>query len=356
MGIVFSLAAPQFSRLIESRYSSGIYYWTIRPYSLLTGIFPFSLAELIVVSLVLYFIYKAVRAVAALRTNPRGFATTVPGKGKRLVLTLAVVYLAFSFMWGFNYSRLTFAEISGLPVEPASVEELTELATHLAERANELRVQVAEDGRGVMTLNGDIREMFGRAHLGYEKAAEIYPQLGGRYGRPKGVMLSRYWSYTGIGGMYFPFTAEANVNTNLPHFLIPFTTTHEMAHQRGFAREDEANYIAYLTSTLHPDVDFQYSGTLQALNYTMSALRRYDPEKWSEVRTTYGEGVWRDLEEWQRYRARYDGSVRQVSTRVNNTYLMANRQTDGVHSYGRMVDLMLAEYRTVKDSRLNEYE
>jgi hypothetical protein len=30
---------------------------------------------------------------------------------------------------------------------------------------------------------------------------------------------------------------------------------------------------------------------------------------------------------------------------MNDTYLKANAQSDGVASYGRMVDLQLAEYR-----------
>ncbi|KUO50290.1 MAG: hypothetical protein APF76_11305 [Desulfitibacter sp. BRH_c19] len=344
-GIVFSLFASRFSALIESGYSTKLYYWTIRPYSLLTGLFPFSVSELIVVSIVGFIMYKVVRTIVILNRNPKCFIKELPKKAVRLLLTLAVLYLAFNLMWGFNYNRMTFAEISGLPVESASVEELAELAIHLTHWANDLREQVAEDERGVMTLPNGIRDMFGRANLGYERAAEIYPELGGQYGRPKGVMLSPYWSYTGIGGVFFPFTAEANINTNMPHFMLASTTTHEMAHQRGFAREDEANYIAYLTSTLHPDPDFQYSGVMLALTYTMNTLYRYNPETWIEVRNEYSEGVNRDIEDMKKYWTHYQGPIDQISTNINNTYLMANRQKDGVNSYGRMVDLMLAEFR-----------
>jgi len=127
--------------------------------------------------------------------------------------------------------------------------------------------------------------------------------------------------------------------------MLASTTTHEMAHQRGFAREDEANYIAYLTSTLHPDPDFQYSGVMLALTYTMNTLYRYNPETWIEVRNEYSEGVNRDIEDMKKYWTHYQGPIDQISTNINNTYLMANRQKDGVNSYGRMVDLMLAEFR-----------
>ncbi|WP_028307948.1 DUF3810 domain-containing protein [Desulfitibacter alkalitolerans] len=349
-GTILSLFAPQFPKVIEALYSTGIYYWLVRPYSLLTGLIPFSLAELVVVALAMYIVYKLVKVFIVLFRQPRIFIKAVPGRFIRIGLVLFAVYLAFNLIWGLNYSRATFADISGLPVESASVDELAELALHLTHRANELRAKVDEDQQGVMILSNGIKDMLNRAHIGYERAGEIYPELAGRYGRPKGVMLSPYWSYTGIGGVFFPFTAEANVNIHMPHFMLPSTTTHEMAHQRGFAREDEANYIAYLTCILHPDPDFQYSGVVLALTYVMRELRKSDSEAWKEIRLKYSEGVNRDFEDWKNYWARYEGPVDQISTNINNTYLMANRQTDGVNSYGRMVDLMLAEFRAASSN------
>ena len=50
----------------------------------------------------------------------------------------------------------------------------------------------------------------------YEEAAKDFPMIKGNPARPKSVMLSHYWSYTDIVGLYFPFFAEANVNTDLP--------------------------------------------------------------------------------------------------------------------------------------------
>lgn len=352
LGVVFSLLAPHFSQLIESAYSTKLYYWMIRPYSLFTGLFPFSLAELIVVGTISLIIYQAVRAIVLFKKGRRNFFKGLFKKSVKLAFFLVSIYLVFNLMWGLNYSRETFAEISGLPVEPASINELAELALHLTHWANDLRGQVTEDEENVTTLPDGIRDMFDRAHLGYEKASEIYPELGGRYGRPKGVILSHFWSYTGISGVFFPFTAEANVNIKLPHFMLPSVTAHEMAHQRGFAREDEANYIAYLTCTLHPDRDFQYSGVISALTSTMNTLHKYDRETWREIRARYSEEVNHDLKAWQDYIDRYEGPVKQVSTRVNNTYLKANRQKDGVRSYGRMVDLLLAEFR-VKNHNKN---
>ena len=41
---------------------------------------------------------------------------------------------------------------------------------------------------------------------------------------------------------------------------------------------------------------------------------------------------------------KYDGAVAEVSNRVNDTYLKANGQAEGVKSYNRMVDLIAAYY------------
>ena len=347
-GLVISLIAPWVPRLIEKGYSQVIFRWIIRPYSLVTGLFPFSLAELLLICLMLFGSVKAVLAVRGLVKDPRGFLKTSKKVIPRIAIFLVLIYIGFNLMWGLNYNRLSFAEISGISVEAASVDDLAALALHLTLWANQLRELVSEDDRGVMNLPDGIRDMFVRADQGYQKAAKIYPELGGRFGRPKGVILSRYWSYTGIGGVYFPFTAEANVNIDMPHFRLPATTTHEMAHQRGFAREDEADYISYLTSVMHPDPDFQYSGVMMALNHTMGALYRHDVDAYREIRGLYSPGLNRDMQDWQEYWAQFEGPIQQASTNLNDTYLKANRQVDGVRSYGRMIDLLMAEFQSSK--------
>ena len=152
-------------------------------------------------------------------------------------------------------------------------------------------------------------------------------------------------SYEGISGFYFPFTGEPNVNIDIPASIIPCTVCHEMAHQRGFAREDEANFISYLVCSINPDVTFQYSGTLLALINSMNSLYKYAPQKYKTLIATYSKGLNRDLLELDQYWNYYEGPLEKLSTKINNTYLKANLQKNGVFSYGRMVDLLLAENR-----------
>ncbi|MPN42576.1 hypothetical protein SDC9_190133 [bioreactor metagenome] len=153
-------------------------------------------------------------------------------------------------------------------------------------------------------------------------------------------------SYAGIAGIFSPFTIEANVNGDLPEVMLPSTIAHEMAHQRGYAREDEANFISFLTCMASPDIEYKYSGTILALIHSINALHGVDKDKALELAEEYSPGLERDLADINAYWKKFEGPIERTSTRLNNTYLKANNQKDGVKSYGRMVDLLLSYYKS----------
>jgi len=334
-----------FPSIVERIYSNGVYPVIGRSFSIITGFLSFSVAEVIVILLFLLIIISIIRtSILLIREKGTRKEATFRFFGNALVLG-SIIYFGFVITWGLNYNRLPLADIANFNIQPITVQELVNVSEDLIDRANELREKVYEDENGVTQIFGGKASVFSRARVGYELAARKYPELGGRYGPPKGVLISKLMSYAGISGVYFPFTGEANVNTLTPNSMLPSTATHEMAHQRGFAREDEANYIAYLTSTLHPDLDFQYSGTFLALRHTMNTLRRYDLDEYNKLRAKYNEGIERDLADLTAFWEKYEGSFERLSTEINDLYLKSNRQEEGVYSYNRMVDLLVAEYR-----------
>lgn len=331
--------------LVETLYSKFIYKFIGQLLSTLTGILPFSLAEiLVIIFAVLAAGWIILIIIRLIKPGSTGRSSVF-----KIIINTAVcagiIYFLFIIIWGLNYSRLPFAAIAKLDVHPASVIELSKMCESLISRTNDLRKKINEDSRGVMYLPQGKQEALKRAYKGYVEASKFYPELGGSFGNPKPVLLSELMSYTGITGVYFPFTAEANVNMKNNSSMIPSTISHEMAHQRGFAREDEANFIAYVTCKVHPDPDFQYSGYLLAVINSMNALYSYDRESYKRLILNYSDGVRRDLRDINEFWQKYEGPVEKISNSINDTYLKANMQNDGVYSYGRMVDLLLAEYR-----------
>lgn len=345
IGIFMSYVATSIPNFIEKVYSNGFYKVIVQVLSISTSFFPLSVAEIIFVILIFFFLWKFISMIMKIIHQKHFEKYMLLHFILNTMIFVSITYFLFIVLWGLNYYRIPFYKIANLDVQPASTIELELLCKDLINNANNLRCIVKENKNGVMSLSSGYTNTFSTASKGYERASNIYPELSGKYGNPKGIIFSKIMSFAGIGGIYSPFTGEANVNILMPDPTLPSTACHEMAHQRGFSREDEANYIAYLTCSMHPDVDFQYSGTLLALIHSMNALFRYDEEKYILLHKKYSNGLLRDLAAIKSFWQKYEGPIERVSTKLNNAYLKSNRQKDGVQSYGRMVDLLIAQHR-----------
>ena len=223
------------------------------------------------------------------------------------------------------------------------------LCGNLASDSNVLRAKAETNGSSVMKLRSrGFTENAQKARAALGGLSKKYPLLRPGYSAPKPVLASRLMSRCNITGMFFPFTFEANVNTDVPEYTIPFTMCHELSHLRGFMREDEANFIAYLACRSSSDTDFQYSGAVTAFTYASNALFSADSSAAGKIYSGLSSGVRRDLQFNNQYWDSFKGPAADAATSVNNSYLKANSQKDGVQSYGRMVDLLLALQRSEK--------
>ena len=335
-------ASPQ---AIEAIYSRGIYPALAGIFGRIFGFFPFAVAEIVLYGLIIGVAYWLITEAAGFifKKNRKHRAFSMLAT---ICCAVGVVYLAFTMLVGFNYHRVTFAEQSGLSVRPSSVAELGSLYSELVERANYLRGQVNENADGAMTFYPySVLQMAEQAPQGINRLAEQYPIFSGYTPRPKPVLASRGMSMMNVGGIYIPFTFEATFNADMPHASIPHTMLHELAHFKGFMREDEANFIAYLAAREMDSPAFQYSGVMLALIYTGNALFAADRDLFFELNATLDDGIRRDFAYNRVYWQQFEGRVAEVATAMNDVYLRHNRQEDGVRSYGRMVDLLLADYR-----------
>lgn len=347
------LLAARASRHFAEAVFAGKLYRVWRGFlRLLTGWLPFSLAEWLLYAFVLAVITALV--LWALHI--------IKGKGRRggiaarglldILLLLGILLFLFILGCGGNYYRATYGELSGLRVESATVEDLRGLYASLAERANGLREELSEceDESGVFALPYSMADLGEHARTAMEKLGQEEEALAGPYPKPKPVLWSRGMSRFGITGVFFPFTAEANVNIDTAEYSIGAAMCHELSHFAGFMREDEANYLAYRACTRSGDLILDYSGTVLALIYTGNALYRVDPAAYREIRLTYCGGLRRDLAAEAAYWDAFEDSVtEEMGERMNDAYLKANQQSSGIESYGEMVDLLLAEYLALQN-------
>jgi hypothetical protein len=339
-------AGSLFPEWVERLYAQGLYPFVARLGSL-SGALPFSLGELALVAALLWTVWRVARFLKELwRSGGRRFRV-LAAAAVNAAFVAGIVYAAFLLLWGFNYYRQPFAVAAGLGQASARVEpdELAALAQELVEAANEARAQVNEDERGVARIDGGPRAALRRALAAVHEAAGRHPFVARPGGAPKAVVLSEMMSYLGLSGIFSPYTVESNVNRTLPEFELPFSACHELAHQAGLAFEGEANYFAYVATRGEAGADFRYSGALNAAFYALGALRQVDAPRARSLGERWSEAVRRDLKALSAWNARYRGPAQRASRAVNDAYLRAHGQPDGVRSYGRMVDLLVLERR-----------
>ena len=325
-------------------YSTRIYPLFAQGIGFITGLFSFSMAEiLLILSVILLISYTVLTIIKSLRKKTIRFL-------KNYIINLVVVvsslYFLFVLFCGMNYYRYEFTAYSGLEIKKSSKQELIQLCDGLINDANEYRKKLRSNENGVAILDEDnIYETSKRAQYSFNNISNRYDVLKGNYPKPKPVILSRAMSYTQITGIFFPFTFESNVNVDIPSYQIPATMCHELVHIRGFMREDEANFVSYLACISSGYDDFAYSGTMLALTYSMNALYIEDYDAFVKLHEKYSTEVIADIKYTSIYWEQFQTKIAEISHNVNDTYLKANNQADGVKSYGRMVDLLLALQR-----------
>lgn len=321
-------------------YSEHIYPWIVSLIGRFFGIFPFSVAEFLLYAGILLLIGSLVRIIYRLIKKKADKKERLLYL-RRLGITALILAALYMTNCGINYHRNSFAESIGLKADTYTVDELKGVCVDLTERINTYAGQVERDADGVMVLSGNERE---EAVAAMERLGEKWDVLADYYPKPKPLAFSAFLSVQNLTGIYSPFTVEANYNQDMTPYNIPFTACHELSHLRGFMQEEEANFIAWLACKDAPEAELQYSGSMLAWIHCMNVLYEEDRAAWSEIREILSEEADTDLRANSEFWDKWDGAVAEVSEQINDNYLKANGQKDGVQSYGRMADLVVAYY------------
>lgn len=349
LAVIACLIARSGENAAESIFAKGIYRVYGTAFSFVSGLFPFSLAELIVIAVPILSLVWLVYGIAGIvRSGGERMYRTLKMVRTFLIVT-GIVFFWYMIGCGTNYYRHEFAYYSGYEVKKSTTEELYELCETLAVKTAQARTETGTPETEVFASSVTDRELAGEAVKAMKKLGGRYDILSGYFPKPKSVLFSRFMSEFNITGVYFPWTVEANVNVDVPDYSVGATMCHELSHLRGFMREDEANFIGYLACADSDCPELRYSGYMLALIYSGNQLYAVSPDLYREVLTLYSEGMILDMQANSRYWDEFKDTVySEVGEKVNDAYLKANNQTDGTRSYGRMVDLLLAEQRANK--------
>lgn len=314
-------------------------YAVRRGLAALTSWIPFSLIEILLFLIPLWIVLYIVWVVHCVRR---------PWKRQRWFAFLLCFCMTLSFLYiftlGIAYHTETLDKKLGMTDAPVTKEELYRTAKICKGETEKLLDGVTfEDGESKMPY--DLTELSEKIVRAYDAFLTDYPIFTSFDSRGKPVIASELMSYAQILGVYSCFTGESNLNMCFPDYCLPFTVAHEFAHQRGIARENEANFVAFLVCIRSDDIYIRYSGYMNMYEYLWSALYRADPAKCRELLGETDARIRMENAAYSKTYKKYQGTViGSVSTGINDAYLQWNG-TQGSVSYGLVVDLAVAYYR-----------
>lgn len=334
--------AHRFPHAVENAYTRGLYPSIARALSFFSKWVSFSLAEILVFLGVLLAVALFAHRVITIFRKKQSWKIVFTHDTPRLLIGLGVAFHLFLFLWGFNYARVSAYENFSISRQKGSADELERVCRELVEAANDNRRQCAVDmdaerGSRLPMTRAEMTRLLDEA---YRTIPELNYIASGTFAPAKPVLLSEEMSKARIGGIFSPITNEPNYNASQPDCEIPFTVAHEMAHQRGFAFEDEANFIAFLVCSRANHPYLRYSGYLMAARYCLNDLGEY-PERLDAVRKLVSPEQREDWRAISKFWNKYRGTISRVSQSVNDAYLKANHVESGTLSYSQVVDLIV---------------
>jgi hypothetical protein len=326
-----------FPEAVETYYSRGLYPVIAWVQRVLFGWVPFSVGDLLygaVFVVVLVWIVRSIRKLVR-REAGKGWGWRLL---QRVTFMVLWVYVLFNLLWGLNYDRLGIADQLQLQVLPYHTEDLDRLTGLIVKQLNALDT-VARADRDQL---GRISFLRGAAVRAYDSLSIIEPQFAYRVRSVKASVFSYPGLYIGFAGYYNPFTGEAQVNIRDPSFTLPYTACHEMGHQLGYAKENEANFIGFLAATASPDPAVRYSTYLDLYQYAFRELYFRDSVLARNYRGMLAPGVRYDLRELQRFNRKYENELEPQIWAAYSRYLRANGQPHGVNTYSEVTAWLIA--------------
>lgn len=318
---------------VELYYSNGLYVYMSKAFRYMLGWLPFSFGDLV-------YAFGIIYAVRWLFINRKRLRKDTKQWFVDVFAAVSIIYFAFHLFWGFNYYRLPLHKSLNINAD-YTTEQLVNVTKLLIERANATHFKITKND----TLRVDVpytkREVLNMAPAGYVGLKKQFPDLEYTPVSAKISLFSLPLTYMGFSGYLNPWTNEAQVDGMIPVYKFSTTSTHEMAHQLGFAAENEANFIGCLAAINNENIYFKYCGYTFGLRYCLNEIYRRDEVLYTQTVKTLNSGVLKNYEEVRIFWDAHQNPIEPFFKLFYSGYLKANKQNKGMESYSYVVALLV---------------
>ena len=334
-------AIAQFPEFVESWYSNGIYLYSSKLFRFIFGWIPFSFGD---VTYAIVIVYALVSVFKLIRNRFKSFSQFLT----KTLLFINLIYFSFHVLWGLNYYRLPLHRALDIDKD-YTTEELISLTQRLIKESNKLHALLQHTDSLPVVFSYSLQEIFKKSPEGYAIVEDNFPKLEYSPISIKNSLFRLPLTYMGFGGYLNPITQEAQVNGLQPAHRWSLVSCHEEAHQLGFAKENEANFIAVMATTNHPDPYFKYSGYIFALRYCLSDVYMRNPAAGELLRDRIRPGILANYRQSNDFWMAYQNPLEPVLAEFYGGYLKANNQPEGMQSYSYVVALLVNYFKNKSD-------
>ncbi|HYK46736.1 MAG TPA: DUF3810 domain-containing protein [Parafilimonas sp.] len=321
---------------VEKVYSTVLYPVISSILRIMTGWIPLSLGDIIYALAMIWLIFEIIQFFRHGPSWKRFFM-----RMRNLLVTCLWIYLVFLVFWGLNYYRYGISYQLHLAPAEYNADDLKKLTSALVVKLNDTRKELDS----MHYSYPDNKTIFRSAIAAYDSAQSVYPFLQYRHPAVKEMLSGTVGNYGGFLGYYNPFTGEAQVDTKVPPFMIPFTTCHEMAHQLGYASESEASFVGYLVVKASNSPVFDYSTYFDLFGYANSELFERDSTAARQNVRSLDTLVKKDILAYRKFLRDNENPIEPLLTKIYGNYLKAHNQPQGIESYNEVVGWIVAYYK-----------
>ncbi len=323
----------QFPQFIETYYSNGLYKWISKLMHYTFGWVPFSVGDIL-------YTLAGIYILRWIFINRKRIFKDTKNWFYEVLTAISIGYFAFHILWAFNYYRLPLHESLNIEHD-YTTGQLLSFTKDLVKKTNTIHQLIAENDSVKVEMPYSKTELLQMTPKGFDKLSETYPNLAYH---PKSLKRSIYslpLTYMGFGGYLNPFTNEAQIDGLIPAFKYPTTASHEIAHQLGYAAENEANFIGAMAAISHDDMYFNYSGYAFALSHCLSELYKRDTAAYEMLIADVNPGILKNYDEVRQFWLSYQNPSEEFFKITYSGFLKANNQSAGIESYSYVVALLV---------------
>ncbi len=324
---------------VETTYSTLVYPVIAELLRSISGLASFSIGDIIYLMFFLGMIWYAIGFIKSIIFIKSSKADLIK-KSWIAVFLICMFYIVFNFLWGINYNRRGITAQLELTSGKYDTAQLKMINLLLLKKVNATKDSVVN--KKIILSDNPI--LFKTAKEAYESASLTYGFMKYEHPSVKSSIWGWLGNYLGFTGYYNPFTGEAQVNTTIPDFLRPYVACHEIAHQLGYARENEANFVGYLAAKSSDNYLLQYSAYLDLFIYANRALYMFDSTSSMRLRDQLSAPVKKDVKEWRDFIISHENPIEPLITLWYGVFLKNNQQPMGIMTYDEVTGLLIHYY------------